>query len=309
MLTVCANCEVAFLASHPGAGRPRKYCSPFCGKAKRKSYYVKKEQGHYVPGIRDNKDDLIAMYKAGSTLAQIGEKYGVSRERVRQIISQYGVIGDDGGRALKSRVKKAARLARIEAAYLRLRGMTRDEFRALNSPARWGGYKKTPVYAFINQKKNAHTRGIPFEFIFADWWAVWVESGKFEERGCSREAYVMSRFNDEGAYNKGNVYITTLRLNSVLGRSLAHDRARERTEAHRIVHAAGGRAVVAQAFGILPATISQYMNNGWFPRAWVDSGGIQKLADLTAGAYTAERIIDLAVKKNHEAASEFKRVA
>ena len=41
---------------------------------------------------RINHDDAVMMYKDGSTLQDIGEKYGVTRERVRQILAKYNVI-------------------------------------------------------------------------------------------------------------------------------------------------------------------------------------------------------------------------
>ena len=58
-------------------------------------------------------------------------------------------------------------------------------------------------------KSKAKQRGIPFELTFDEWWDIWQQSGKWEQRGCTTGGYVMSRHNDEGAYSMDNVFIQT----------------------------------------------------------------------------------------------------
>ena len=43
----------------------------------------------YTKAIRQRNDNIIELREEGWTLARIGEKYGITRERVRQIINQY----------------------------------------------------------------------------------------------------------------------------------------------------------------------------------------------------------------------------
>jgi hypothetical protein len=56
-------------------------------------------------------------------------------------------------------------------------------------------------------KSKANARGIDFELTFEEWWNIWEQSGKWEQRGCRKGQYVMSRYNDSGSYIIGNVFI------------------------------------------------------------------------------------------------------
>ena len=62
---------------------------------------------------------------------------------------------------------------------------------------------------YYTQKACAKRRGIEFKLSFSEWWDVWQQSGKWEERGCKKGQYVMSRYKDIGAYEIGNVFIQT----------------------------------------------------------------------------------------------------
>lgn len=75
-------------------------------------------------------------------------------------------------------------------------------------------YQKTPKGKFIRQKANAVRRGINWELSFEDWWKIWEDSGKWEERGKGSNNYVMSRKMDSGGYSVGNVEIISCRKNS-----------------------------------------------------------------------------------------------
>jgi hypothetical protein len=59
------------------------------------------------------------------------------------------------------------------------------------------------------QKACAKRRNIPFNLTFDEWYKIWLDSGHFSERGCKKGQYVMSRYNDLGAYEIGNVFIQT----------------------------------------------------------------------------------------------------
>jgi hypothetical protein len=64
-------------------------------------------------------------------------------------------------------------------------------------------------YKYHCHKGKAKHRGIAFELTFDEWWDIWQQSGKWEERGCRKGGYVMSRHNDEGSYSINNVFIQT----------------------------------------------------------------------------------------------------
>jgi len=61
--------------------------------------------------------------------------------------------------------------------------------------------------AYTQQKSNANRRGLQMVMSFEEWKSVWVESGKWEDRGRGSQKYCMCRKNDEGNYELGNVYI------------------------------------------------------------------------------------------------------
>lgn len=65
--------------------------------------------------------------------------------------------------------------------------------------------------AYLRQKnaKRLDTEGNPIEMklSFTQWLAIWVDSGHLNNRGRGKGKYVMSRINDLGHYELGNVFI------------------------------------------------------------------------------------------------------
>ena len=66
---------------------------------------------------------------------------------------------------------------------------------------------KTDKEKYWNQKAQARLRGIDFTLTFEQWWDIWQQSGKWEQRGRKKDQYVMSRIGDNGGYTFGNVFI------------------------------------------------------------------------------------------------------
>lgn len=86
---------------------------------------------------------------------------------------------------------------------------------------------------YNHQRLNARYRGIAWEISFPEWWCLWLESGKWEQRGKRIGQYVMSRLKDVGPYKIGNVEIVTCSKNCSDGRSLTHARIRASTQMTR----------------------------------------------------------------------------
>jgi hypothetical protein len=63
---------------------------------------------------------------------------------------------------------------------------------------------------YADQKSKAKHRGIEFNLTFEQWWHIWEQSGKWDQRGIRNGQYVMSRIADKGSYAIGNVYIQTV---------------------------------------------------------------------------------------------------
>ena len=60
---------------------------------------------------------------------------------------------------------------------------------------------------FRTHKSNAKKRKAPFLFTFEEWVGLWKASGHWEQRGCGKGKYVMSRLGDVGPYSVENVKI------------------------------------------------------------------------------------------------------
>lgn len=149
-------------------------------------------------------NEMAALYRQGLTLKEVGDRYGVTRERVRQLLKSIGADGKQGGAALVAKAKREAYQAHLDAKSLRLRGMTHAEFRAL---------PRKVLSAYRNQRRNARTRGIEWKFNLASWWRIWELSGKWFQRGRGY-GYVMARKGDAGPYSPDNVYICTSAQNA-----------------------------------------------------------------------------------------------
>ena len=54
----------------------------------------------------DRTDAMVTLFTDGATLAEIGQRYGVTRERVRQILAHVGVTRIEGGSHVRAQRKR-----------------------------------------------------------------------------------------------------------------------------------------------------------------------------------------------------------
>jgi hypothetical protein len=92
----------------------------------------------------------------------------------------------------------------------------------------------TPPYKFAQQRNNARRRGVEWLMSFDEWWGLWLESGKWNQRGKGDGQYVMGRHGDVGPYAVGNVSIILCNENG----AVRHGHLRELPIG---VHALNGR--------------------------------------------------------------------
>lgn len=76
--------------------------------------------------------------------------------------------------------------------------------KANESARRW---RTSARGAYNSQEKSAKVRKIAFLLTFEEWLAIWIDSGKWGQRGRLRGQYVMARYGDQGPYSVGNVRI------------------------------------------------------------------------------------------------------
>jgi hypothetical protein len=161
-------------------------------------------------GVKMNADEIERLFIGGLTMREIASQAGVTSQRIQQILSKRGLNSTNGGASIVRNARKEARLrqeqekiAEMESRYHIVFGCRRDE--CLDAP-------KSAERQFKKQRRNSSARGVSFEMSFADWWAVWSASGKYDERGQGK--YVMARKGDAGPYKKGNVYICSSSQNT-----------------------------------------------------------------------------------------------
>jgi len=152
----------------------------------------------------------------GHTLEAIGEKYGITRERVRQILlKRFEIAGKDGGASAGARERKEAReraRERVKEAWcFERRGCSLEEYRELTEIGRrmrnaGAGWEQTPLGTVTRQRTNAHNNGYEWRLSLWEWWTVWRESGKWDQRGRGR-GYWMARKDHAKGFVPGNVVI------------------------------------------------------------------------------------------------------
>jgi hypothetical protein len=90
--------------------------------------------------------------------------------------------------------------------------------------------------AYTQQKSNAKQRGVEFAITFDEWKQVWIDSGKWGQRGRGAEKYCMCRIGDVGCYKVGNVFVGLGKHNvrdGNLGKLDSDETKRKKSEAMR----------------------------------------------------------------------------
>lgn len=159
----------------------------------------------------DGRDgDIISSYISGKTLHEIGIKYNLTRQRVQQILKRNGIARHDGGinaavHKEKRANKRAEHITGVDVRSIEKYGINRNDMREINKTYSISG--RSPLRLFNQQRNNARIRGVQWDFDFYGWWLIWMDSGKWFDRGRGKNKYVMARFEDDGPYSKDNVKI------------------------------------------------------------------------------------------------------
>ena len=81
-------------------------------------------------------------------------------------------------------------------------------------------FKNKAYEQFYSQRASAIRRvdcqgnAIRFNLTFDEWLKIWKDSGHWEQRGVYKGQYCMSRYNDLGNYEIGNVFIQPIQQNT-----------------------------------------------------------------------------------------------
>jgi transcriptional regulator with XRE-family HTH domain len=160
---------------------------------------------------RERNTQIVAMFRAGATQAEIGDVFGITPVAVGQTLKRYGVSRFEGGKSKLARIRRAEQAARAAQKevddFIASTGASPDDFASLEE-------LKFAHQRFREQRMRAGQRHIGWEMTFAEWWAIWQASGKWHLRGRQHAgSAVMARRGDIGPYSASNVYIITLAAN------------------------------------------------------------------------------------------------
>ena len=158
----------------------------------------------------DHIEDLVSRYSAGESLQAIGSDYGVTRERVRQLLSKRGINKTNGGFLKRAKDKAAAcrsekKFRRDERA-IKTYGCTYSEVKRLNDgllPSDTRGI----ALAFVRKRINARRKdkSLIWTLTFPEFVALWEQSGL--PRGLASESGATVLLDPAKGYVAGNVYV------------------------------------------------------------------------------------------------------
>jgi hypothetical protein len=89
---------------------------------------------------------------------------------------------------------------------------------------------------YTQHKSNAKRRGIEFKLTLDEWKQIWIDSGKWDQRGRGADKYCMCRIGDQGCYEVGNVFIGLGKINvrdGNLGKTDSEETKRKKSEASK----------------------------------------------------------------------------
>lgn len=144
------------------------------------------------------------LFVSGKSGQEIATGFNLSRERIRQILERRGVNSKDGGFTKTLADRRRDHDQKRDALYLDRWGCTFKQYRSI---PRKGRDKKSPTYAYHNQRQSARRDGTAWNLTLWQWWTIWKDSGKWEERG--RGKYVLGRLDKTGQFCVDNVAVMT----------------------------------------------------------------------------------------------------
>ncbi len=158
---------------------------------------------------KEQHDEIRDKYVSGLSLNKISLIYGVSRERIRQILNKnYGITREDGG----------GRVAKIERHRIKAEEKKQKQYSSKLKIAKRNGFSSVEEFLAVPKsareeyrinKTSAGQRHIPWDFLLKGWWDIWVASGKYDNRGVGMGTYQMERIDTTKGYSPDNVRIVS----------------------------------------------------------------------------------------------------
>lgn len=173
-------------------------------------------RGHEEPSERNLQIAERYRNDETATMQSLADEWGITRERVRQIVRKYGVTPEERGRPQrqKARIERLERLAAERREQKRKKieqrhDMSLEEYEAIALSERNMRFYRRPRIAYLSFRHNRLVRGAEFELPFGAWWRIWQASGHWAQRGRGKYRYVMTRIDHRLPYREDNVMVTT----------------------------------------------------------------------------------------------------
>lgn len=214
--------KLAVLAELRDLGLSRRECADLCGIGYPRCvqlFLMIDRQNEIDLRAKGRSEEMARLYVAGLTMQQIATKFGISRQRIQQLLSKHHSLTYlDGGQRRKVETTRRESEAKRDRDYLMKWGCTfaqwqhlRDVGQEMLSAGR--GLYQTPLRAYQSHRNNAKNRAIEWQLTLWQWWTIWQESGHWGDRGRG-VGYVMCRYGDMGPYSPENVFVASAAQNS-----------------------------------------------------------------------------------------------
>ncbi len=151
----------------------------------------------------NRKEQMIKLYRSGKTLEQIGNQYGITKERVRQIIRN-SISAKEGGKTVSSIKSNKEKKDKKLNAEIQKFGCSYAEKQLIPSKFRVAFTCKLKLW------KATTTCSITIK----EWYDLWLESGHIHQRGKGKGTYVMIRIDKTKPYQIDNMHIILLEESS-----------------------------------------------------------------------------------------------
>lgn len=156
--------------------------------------------------------------------------------------------------------------------------------------------------AYFAQKHRAANRGIAWHFTFDSWCDLWIESGKWKQRGKGGNQYCMARLFDLGEYSADNVKIITNTANTK--EALRDTGKQPSTRDTKIFYLYDccefdNQKEIAQALGKSVRTIQKMIKDGAIIK--MERVPERKVYNTPVGSFYSSKEMNLAVRKEYRA--------
>ena len=118
-------------------------------------------------------EGIVASFMAGESMKEIGNRLGLSREYIRQVIAKHGMTAAQGGFAHQVALKREAKRKQKEERQAQLKSKFLEQW---GTPR--GAVSANPeVLAYLGFRWNVKRRGITNTLTFFQWKDIWAKSG------------------------------------------------------------------------------------------------------------------------------------